>query len=103
MLAHHHAEGGELRELASPAPIAAASGLEGVHWRLALVAPGAPSIARDLVVLARHPYTYALQLDSCHELDYDACAVFRALARSVEPVPVGGVAAAGDAVFSHYL
>jgi hypothetical protein len=101
MLAHHHAEGGDLRELASPAPIAATGGLEGVHWRLAFVAPGAPSIARDLVVLARQPYTYALQLDSCHELDYDACAIFLALARSVEPVPVGGVSAA--TVFSHYL
>jgi hypothetical protein len=105
LIAHFESEGAELRELENPTPITARHGLEGVHWRLACVAPSSPSIARDLVILARGAFTYVLQLDSCHELDYDACAVFLAIARSVEPVPLGGPLGATEpgTVFSHYL
>jgi hypothetical protein len=103
MVAQHAAEGSEVRELEHPMPFVARSGLEGMHWRFALVAPGAVPIARDLVVFARKPYTYALQLDSLHQLDFDLCSVFLALAASVEPVGVGAATSSDSSVFSHYV
>jgi len=104
MAASPAASGGELHELAPPAEIAAKHGLEGLHWQLCGVTPGRPPVVRDLVVFARRSFTYALQLDSLHHADADACAVFFALARSVEPVPAGGILAANAAsAFGHLV
>jgi hypothetical protein len=103
MIAHHESDGAQIRELEPPRPLSARSRLEGVHWRFALLT-GRSSVARDLVVFARAPYTYALQLDSMHEVDYDACTMFLALAATVEPVAaVGALPGSQTDVFSHYV
>lgn len=105
IVAHQQAMGAEPRALASPQPIVARHGLEGVHWQLVCTPPRGPVIHRDLAVFVRRAYTYAVQLDCAHAPDADAHAVFLAMAASIEPVPQGG----GDAsdgsahlVFSHY-
>ena len=106
VVAHQQRSGAELRDVSSPTQIAGRQELEGLHWRVTCAPGGGPLVHRDLVVFVRHSLTYALQLDSVRTSDEDARATFLALARSVEPVPRGGILA-GDSraslAFSHYL
>ncbi len=106
VVAHQQSVGAELRDVSSPTPIAGRHELEGLHWRLTCTPGGGPVVHRDLVVFVRHSLTYALQLDSVRASDEDARATFLALARSVEPVPHGGILAGAtraSLAFSHYL
>lgn len=103
MSAHQRATGGGLDELSDPSAITSRYGLEGMHWRLDCVTPSSQRIARDLVVFAGRGITYAMQLDSVRGPDEPAREQFLALARSVEPVPVGHGPADEGAVFAHYV
>lgn len=106
VVAHQQTVGAELLDVSSPVPIAGRQELEGLHWRLTCTPGGAPVVHRDLVVFVRRSLTYALQLDSVRASDDEARATFLALARSVEPVPQGGILASGpraSLAFSHYL
>ncbi len=106
VVAHQQRIGAELRDVSSPTQIVGRHDLEGLHWRLTCVPGGGPLVHRDLVVFAHRSLTYALQLDSVRASDEDARATFLALARSVEPVPQGGVLAGvsrGSLAFAHYL
>ena len=105
VLAHQQTVGADLREVSSSVPIVGRQDLEGLHWRLTCTPGGGPTIHRDLVVFVRHSITYALQLDAWHASDDEARATFLALARSVEPVPQGGILATGPrttTAFAHY-
>lgn len=106
VVAHQQTVGAELRDVSSPATIEGRDDLEGLHWRLTCTPGGGPVVHRDLVVFVRRSLTYALQLDAVHASDDEARATFLALARSVEPVPQGGILAGGtrtSLAFSHYL
>ena len=106
VVAHQQRAGAELRDVSLPTPILGRQDLDGLHWRLTCAPGGGPTVHRDLVVFVRHSMTYALQLDALRASDDDARATVVALARSVEPVPQGGILA-GDTrtslAFSHYL
>ena len=106
LVRHERAQGARVEIAAPTQPITARDGLAGSHWSIACHSPGRV-VHRDLVVLGRAPHTYALQLDAYRTVDAGARAAFLALARSVEPLPVGGMAApvpAADAGgFAHFL
>lgn len=93
LVGHERALGATVEHARPMAEITARDGLGGLHWSLTCTTSGRV-VHRDLVVLARAPYTYAMQLDAFRSVDADAQTTFLALARSVEPLPTAGATTA---------
>ncbi|MBS1123062.1 MAG: hypothetical protein H6Q90_5290 [Deltaproteobacteria bacterium] len=73
---------GEIREV----PLETEHGLIGTHATLAIAARGGVVVHRDLVLLRREPYRYALKLEWTGEARHRE--VLLAVVRSLQPLPV---------------